>query len=347
MRKSVKYFAASHFAVAALVTIAASTALRAEEPLRWKFKVGEKLDYNMVQEMTMAAAGGGVGQAGTTMRQEMDMVWDVQGVNDQGEAVIRQKFDRVKMKMTTPLGGFEYDSKSETAPTGFGAMIAPMYKAMTKGDFEITMTSRGEVKEVKIPDEVLTALKNTPAAQQMGDLATADGFKTMIKQGALVLPDKDPKVGETWTTKVEVKNPAVGKQTVETTYKYDGTKDIDGVTYAVIKPQLKMDFENQGDKAEGDAEKKDEKQPQQAQTKLPQIQMKIAEQSSDGEVLFNVKEGRLHTTTLSQKVTINATAAGQTTQLKIDQKIDVKVAPAGEKKEGEAKDQKAAAEKTK
>ena len=84
------------------------------------------------------------------------MTWDVQGVDEKtGEAVIKQKFDRVKMKMTTPVGGFEYDSKSEAAPTGLGAMIAPMYKAMTKGEFEITMTSRGEVKDVKIPEEVI------------------------------------------------------------------------------------------------------------------------------------------------------------------------------------------------
>ena len=38
-------------------------------------------------------------------------------------------------------------------------------------------------------------------------------------------------------------NPAVGKQTVETTYRYEGTKDIEGTKYAVIKPELKMNFD--------------------------------------------------------------------------------------------------------
>ena len=126
----------------------------------------------------------------TTMRQEMNMTWDVQGVDEKTRrSRHRQKFDRVKMKMTTPVGGFEYDSKSETAPTGLGAMIAPMYKAMTQGEFEITMTARGEVKDVKIPEEVLAALKNSPGAAAMGDIASAEGFKKMISQGALVLPE--------------------------------------------------------------------------------------------------------------------------------------------------------------
>ncbi len=313
--------------LAAMVTVSslASTTrqLRAEEPLRWKFQVGEKLDYSMVQEMNMSASGGPVGNLNTTMRQEMDMTWDVQGVDEKtGDAVIKQKFDRIKMKMTTPVGAFDYDSKSDAVPTGIGAMIAPMYKAMTQGEFEITMTSRGEVKDVKVPDEVLTALKSSPGAAAMGDIATADGFKKMISQGALVLPKDPPKQGESWKTKVEMNNPAVGMQTVETTYRYDGTKDIEGTKFAVIKPELKMEFEKGGAKPGG--------QP-------PQLSMKIADQSSDGEVLFNIEKGRLHSTTLTQKVTIDATVNGQVMQQKIDQKIDVKVAPAGEKKTEESK----------
>jgi len=256
------------------------------------------------------------------MRQEMNMTWNVQGVDEKtGEAVIQQKFDRIKMKMTTPLGGFEYDSKSDAAPTGLGAMIAPMYKAMTEGEFEIVMSPRGEVKDVKIPDQVVAALKNTPGAATLGDLATADGFKKMISQGALVLPEDAPKEGDSWSSKIEMSNPAVGKQTVETLYRYEGTKDIDGVKFAVIRPQLTMQFENNPPAKPGEPQ---QPQPQQ------QVQMKIAEQSSDGEVLFNVAEGRLHTSTLTQTATIEIAAGGKSVQQKIDQKIDVKVKPAGE-----------------
>src|SRR5829696_3236789 len=140
MRLNQKYTGAVLVAFATLGSVIVPNA-QAEGPLRWKFKVGEKLDYNMVQEMQMSASGAALPQEmKTSMRQEMNMTWDVQGVDDKsGEAVIRQKFDRVKMKMQTPVAGFEYDSKSEEAPTGLGAMIAPMYKAMTEGEFEITM----------------------------------------------------------------------------------------------------------------------------------------------------------------------------------------------------------------
>jgi len=317
----------------ALLSIAASTTFAADEALRWKFKVGEKLDYTMVQDMTMSASGGPIPAMNSTMRQEMNMTWDVQGVDEKsGEAVIKQKFDRVKMKMTTPVGGFDYDSKSDTPPTGLGAMIAPMYKAMTEGEFEITMTARGEVKDVKVPEQVLTALKNSPGAAQMGDIATAEGFKKMISQGALVLPEKSPTKGDTWKTKVEMKNPAVGMQTVETTYRYEGTKEDKGTTFAVIKPDLKMEFENKA--AEGGATPGQPQQPGPQQ----QLKMNIKDQSSSGEVLFNIKAGRLASTVLNQKVTIEANVGGQAMTQKIDQKINVKVTPAGEKKADEKAD---------
>ncbi len=305
----------------ALVAVAAwmccSLQARADEPIRWRFKQGEKLDYNMVQDMTMTMTGATVGQMSTSMQQKMDMTWDVQGVNDQGEAVIRQKFARVQMKMTGPAGqGFEYDSSNvDAAPTGLAAMIAPMYQAMTKGDFEITMTSRGEVKDVKIPEEVLTALKNSPGAAMMGDLATPEGFQKMLMQGALVLPENAPAKGEQWSTKLEMNNPQAGKQIVETTYTFDGTKEVDGSTFAIFKPSLKMTFEGN-----------------------EMMQMKVKDQNSEGEILFNMTAGRLSSSTLKQNVAMDVTVAGQQLQQKLDQKIDVKVTPAGEKKEEATKE---------
>ena len=132
------------------------------------------------------------------MHQEMDMTWDVQGVDDKdGRSRDQAEVRPHENEDDDARWRFEYDSKSETAPTGLGAMIAPMYKAMTNGEFEITMTARGEVKDVKIPEEVLDGAEVSPGAAAMGDIASAEGFKKMISQGALVLPEDAPKEGDT------------------------------------------------------------------------------------------------------------------------------------------------------
>jgi Family of unknown function (DUF6263) len=198
------------FVVATVGVLALSArSAMAQEPLRWKFEKGSKFDYDMVQDMTIGSTGGPTGAQNVTMHQELKMIWDVQEVTKDGDAVIQQKIDRVKMKMElpAPVGAIEYDSGSDKPPTGPAAMLAPMYTAMTKGAFMITMTPRGEIKDVKIPDEVVATLKASPGAAAMGDMASAEGFKKMISQGSLVLPENAPKEGEEWSTKVEVNNP--------------------------------------------------------------------------------------------------------------------------------------------
>ena len=127
----------------------------------------------------------------------------------------------------------------------------------------------------------------------------------MVSQVCFQLPENPPKPGEEWTTKIEVNTPAGGKQTIETTYRYEGTRDADGTTYAVIKPSLKLDF-----------------------AKNPMMEMKVNDQKTDGEVLFDLKAGRLHSESITQTVALDMVAGGNKMPGTIDQKIDVTVSPA-------------------
>jgi hypothetical protein len=310
------YLASS--AVAALVCL--SAVCQADEPIRWKFTVGEKLDYNITQDMDMAMNMAAGGKLNSNAHQVMDMTWDVQGVNDQGEAVIEIKFDRIQMKVTGPMSA-DYDSSKDEPPTGMAATIAPLFKAMTKSPFEATMTSRGEIKDLKVPPDVLEALKNNPGAAQMGDLATPDGFQK-IMQGAFTLPEKAPEKGEHWSSTVPINNPIGGKQTIETSYTYDGTKDVKGETFAIFRPEIKMTVEG-----------------------TPQMKMNVKNQESAGELLFNEKAGRLDSMTLVRDVTLEVTVANQNLQQEIKQNIQVKLEPKGSEAGSETKsagDEKAA-----
>jgi hypothetical protein len=295
--------------ISVLLLAVAPVAL-AQEPLRWKFEVGKTLNYNMIQEMNIGTTGGPFGTQDMSMTQEMHLSWSVASVNEDGNAVIRQKFEQMKVKMTSGMGAVEYDSKSETPPTGAAALFAPMYKALTSAEFELIMTPRGEFKDVKVPEELITALKNSPGGAAMGDMTSPDGFKRMIAQGALVLPEKAPQQGEEWTTTLEIDNP-VGKQIVDTTYRYEGTKDVEGVNCAVFRPKLKVRFEGN-------------------------TPVTVKAQESDGEILFNGAEGRLASSQLDQKLSMDQPGG---IQVSIAQSVKVKVTPAEEKTEtqGETK----------
>jgi len=309
----------SFVAFAALLVAAHSAATasmtRADEPLRWKFRVGDKFDYVLVIDMKMTT---GVDDKNFELHQEWDMNWDVLGVDaNSGEAVIRQKFDRVKTKYNTPDKSFSYDSKSEEPPSDAAAQVARSIKAITQGEVEITMTSRGEIKGHKIPDELLSALKSIPGDSQLGDMVSAEGFQTMVRHGLLSLPEKALKEGETWKTELETKNKKVGKQATETVYRYLGTREVDGTTFAVIKPEQRFNFREA---------------PQQG------APAEVAQQQSEGEILFDVAKGYLASMNVDNTVTINtATTDGNQIQPKIEQKIALKLSPVKDKRAEETK----------
>jgi hypothetical protein len=274
--------------------------------LRWKLKLGETLDYHMVEEMTFMTRGAPLDATNTPLHQEMDMTWKVVGVKDDGEVVIEQKIHDVKLKMAGPPGQkIEYDSKGDDATASLAPMVAPIYEALTKGEFEFTMTARGEIRDVKVAEEVLEALKNSPGAALLGDVATAEGLQRMIAKWALVLPESSPKSGEVWRSQVKLKSPTGGVQVVESSYKFEGTKEIDGRTYAVFRPGLEVTFK---DGAGGGPASK------------------VKEQQSSGEVLFDVAAGRLASATLKRGVTVDQTVAGQTVEQRVRQSLDVKLA---------------------
>ena len=185
-------------------------------------------------------------------------------------------------------------------------MVAPIYDALTKGEFKFTMTARGEIKNVKVADEVLEALKNSPGAAMLGDMATAEGLQRMIVKWALVLPEKVPKPGETGGHASKLKSPAGGEQIVESSYRYEGTKEIDGRTFAVFRAGAG----NHVCRESGSRT------------------TKVKEQESTGEILFDVEAGRLHSATLKRSLTMDVTVAGQTVEQKVKQTVEVKLTPA-------------------
>jgi hypothetical protein len=280
---------------------------RADEPLRWKFTAGEQLDYQMSQDMNMKMDAGPAGKLAITTGQSKNMTWNVKSVDEKGDAVIVQKITRIRMKMAAPNGqGFEYDTDSEEPAVGTAAMMAPTMEAMTDGEFTFTMTPWGDVRDTKMSDELLAALKNGPG----GENGAVEQFTSMVSQVALVLPKSSLKPGEVWKTTIAVADPSGGKQSVETTYKFDGTRDVDGTTYAVIKPSMTMELANN-----------------------PMMEMKMKEQKTDGEVLFDLGAGRLESTSINQNMTVDIVAAGQTMPGTIDQKIEVKVTPREDRSE--------------
>ena len=129
-------------------------------------------------------------------------------------------------------------------------------------------------------------------------------MQRMIMKGRWCCRRSAASRGRVAVTRSKLDSPAGGEQIVESTYRYEGTKEVDGRTYAVFRPTLKMTFAGKDG-----------------------VRTKVKEQDSSGEILFDPEAGRLHSATLKQRVTMDVTVAGQTVEQEIDQTIEVKLTP--------------------
>jgi len=276
--------------------------LTAAEPLRWQFAPGQAFNFYVNQSMVLKT--GERGEITTTVVQRIDMTWDVQAVSDDGVATIRASIGRLQISMDTPPSSqLAYDSLADRPPVGMEAMLAETYDAMAKAKYEITLTPRGEVRGVTLPDELMETIKHRPGADGESGETVATAIKAMITQGVFILPEEPPNVGDEWSDSAKVADPAFGDGTVETTYRYAGTRDIDGTTYVAIRPTVRLEFAGHN-------------------THI----LAMKEQKTSGEYLFDPAAGRLRSMAYEQQATLDLTHGGQTVPGTIQQKVEVMVA---------------------
>lgn len=282
--------------------LASATAVHADEPLRWKFQPGQRLSYGIVQEMVISG-GDPAGELDNNSRQQLDVTWEIERVDAEGTAALRLKFDRIRTKMTLPIGGLEYDSAAKGPATGMAAINAPLYQALIKAPVELTISADGRVTSVKLPDDVQAALKRMPTSAAFGDLTKPETFQNLFMPGFPMLsPEKSPTPGYQWPIKSTTTLPgAAGDQTVDTNYLYEGVRNVDGKSVAVIRQTRSISFSG-------------------SQT----VQRTVKEQSTEGEILFDVAAGRLQSTILKHIVTMSVKRGDAVAEQKIEQKVEVK-----------------------
>jgi Family of unknown function (DUF6263) len=278
----------------------------ADEPLRWKVKVGDKHQYEFSQHMEMTLDAGPKGKMNIKTQRLWEFAWRVKEVNAQGDATIEQSIARVQLKMSGRAGQtLEYDSNSKEPPVGPAASIGPMFDAMRTGSVEFTLTPRGEIRNVTISPETMQALRSMSGGNAVSESVAVDGLKKMPPQVTLIFPEGAATPDQPWSTKTDTDNSLLGKETVQTTYRYEGNKDMEGTTFALIQPTLELS-------ASG----------------TDAMSVNVKEQKTEGEILFNPAVGWLHSSHVQQDVNVDLTKMGQTLPATIKNVTDVKVTPA-------------------
>ena len=192
------------------------------ETLRWKFSPGATLHYRMEQKNVTAVKAPGH-DIKTTVTQVTETTWTVRSVDKDGTAAMEQTIDRIRMKIESPLGKpVEYDTARDTKPGGLvAATLVPTLKAIVGGTFRYSITTRGEVSALQLPENLLQTLSDAGKTGQGTSMFSEEGLKSMILDMALVLPENDLARGESWSRRGKLAAP-LGTEVRDKTYTYEG-----------------------------------------------------------------------------------------------------------------------------
>ena len=254
---------------------------RAQTVLRWKFRAGQTFQVHFEQSTTTETTGAGK-PAGVAIDTQMWMTWRVESVDDQGTAMIKQRFDRLSTKMRSgDATAIEFDSESAGNPTGPVAELAVAVKPLLGADFDVTMTSRGAIRDVRVPDSAAKALQAVDSAA-LKKILSAKGLSQVLSESAIEFPEGGLQVGATWQAKT-VTPSRLGTIKQTRTFTYEGPAERspkETVQRISIKGQLDLTPDEN------------------AKTKS-----KLLDQKHSGELLFDNAAGRLMQSESTQTLT--------------------------------------------
>ncbi len=287
-------------ALAILIGLGAGMA-QARTTLRWKFKPGDVLHYQTVQATVTTIQDLNGKPVQQSLALTIDLTWTVKSVDDAGRASVSETIERMRTSATMPYVGKLSDDSKDAEASG---PIGSLFKFLVGSEFAFTITPRGEIGDVKLPEKLLAALKapDEPAPAAGGRPAegggmkmmlmqlgiTEEGMKNMLNQMTLVVPEEALEVGGKWDRKLPAPaGPEGASRMIDQTFIYRGA-DVagkgEGVDLTTKFEPLKPD---------------------------PNVPVTIKSEEASGRYSFDNAAGRITTSTLTQKIEARVQAEGK------------------------------------
>jgi hypothetical protein len=266
--------------------------------LEWKFAAGDEESYRLTQSAKISSGEGDVLKQFAAIEQELDIKWKVLEVDEQGTATITVQIAAMSMLASGPDGQeVRFDSESTDEPQGYAAILRPLGQRLSESEVQMKMSSRGEVTDMKLPNELSEAVKSIPSGKKFATDGGLASFESLARLGApRLLPTEEISDEKSWKEQHEIELPVLGKVASEFVYAVEEPLAEDRV---LIDQVLKLD----ASKAEGD------------------LRLKLVNQESAGTIDFNVVEGRPELSNLSYRAEFEQKSQGQS-RMKLEHTIE-------------------------
>lgn len=268
--------------------------------LKWKFKPHQTSRYaTSVDVKSQHKVGNGQAEE-MISKQSNDMTWMVDSVDDDGNAHITQTIERVRVESETQGEKVSFDSKDDKLPEGVDEAAVEPLRIMVNQPVLLVIDPHGKVVDVRPSDKLAEKLKKSSHAGPLAAMFSRDSLKQMTSMNTLEFPADAVSRGKTWQQRATLNDPMAGRQTLETTYRYDGTEEHDGQKLDKISATAKVVSAAE----QGAAQR-----------------ITIKDQKSNGVIWFDRNVGRIHELKMTTKVVRDINLGPQ----KVDETLTTKI----------------------
>jgi hypothetical protein len=292
----------SHFAlVVCVLAFGAIPAGAADDGvvLKWKFEPGQTSRYAASVDIKAQHKLGNAQPEEVISKQTSNMTWVVDSVDEDGNAHITQTMERIRVASSARGQEQTFDSDEEkldetaTEPLGF----------LVNQPVHLTIDPRGKVVDVRPSAKLAEKLKQ-PQQGPLAAMFSPESLKQMANTNTVEFPSEPVSRGTTWQQQVSVRDPVAGRQTLVTTYRYDGSEERDGQTVDKISATAKL-------------------APADNQAAAQRVTIK--DQKSNGVIWFDRSVGRIHememTSKLVREVSLGANKLEETVTTKMQMRL--------------------------
>lgn len=210
------------------------------QTFKWKLAAGERFDVQYIQQSNTSTK---VTDRTTVIESEtqLNMTWLVTEIDDQQNAIIEQAITAIRLNVGNPAvpdQRVSLDTGSEEKASGASAPLLKQMKPLVGLKFKVTMTPRGEIKDVSIPDDTMDVLRELPGSLNLQSLFSEQGLTELMGAAAIVLPEGEIETGESWETESRVEN-QFGQFNRNRNYTFTGTDENSSL--ATFKIETSMD----------------------------------------------------------------------------------------------------------
>jgi hypothetical protein len=296
--------------LAGLMTLPALAADEKPANLKWKFEKDKTFYQEMktTTKQTMKVMNSDVQQ---NQEQTFYFSWTPESQDKDGNWVIKQKIEGVKMSIDIGGSKIEYDSTKEAGATA--NPLSDFFKQLVGSEFKLTIGPDMKVKDISGRNEFVKKLAaaNPQMEPLLNQILSDQALKEMADPTFAAVPNKEVKKGESWTKESKLEMGPIGRYDNTYKYTYEGPDN----KLEKIKVETTLKYTPPADTG--------------AANPLP-FKIKSANLTSSdagGTIWFDAEKGRVDHSEMKLKLSgeLSIEIGGQTTKVDLQQEQTTKV----------------------